>query len=223
MKFIARLLHVANSNPADGFRKEFYSIKRRLLLSRAKHVGRDLQSIPGSKCFSCHGTGWWESYSGMYEDVCNRCYDGWYKRPFWVYLEKYEWHGFKFHVPGERIYEDPSISLKPNIEGYIDHCDYGDRPEIAFVWLCLLTMNFKLAYRWFASESHYFASWHPFFVAKMVVAWIMAMVKKYNRCKCKDCGQLARIKLGVCRRCHGERERDRTRANQVAVDADIPF
>lgn len=132
MKVLAWLLHHANRFSKD---QAFYKVKDRILSKHGKQVGYDIQSLPGKKCFSCHGTGRharWDQY-GIYDpQCCWRCAgNGWFKDPQWVCLSRIEFKGYVFHKPLKREYSVKNpfsgenmgwlVSDRPVIDGYIRH------------------------------------------------------------------------------------------------------
>lgn len=190
---LARLLHYANAEPPREMKPEFYALKKRLLERYADPVGFDVQHIEGKRCWTCGGTGvyvGYHTYSGdEWEDTCNRCWGtGWFKDPVWIVLNKFQWHGFKFHIPGERKYKRPDPDVT-NIRGYVEHTDYGDKSEIAFVWLCLLLGHWRLAWKWFNSGWRRVQWWrrHPFYWIQRCICFARALYRRTsNRCvECK--------------------------------------
>jgi len=121
---IARLLHIANSQPpaSKAKRERFYAMKKRILRWFGTEDGHDLQFIEGKKCWSCEGTG------GLYEPHgCYKCGgDGWWKSPVWILLKRWKFGGYTFHEPMQRFYRKPDTHshAKPIIEGYIEHASY---------------------------------------------------------------------------------------------------
>ena len=202
---VSKLLHIANSEPVN--RDAFYALKKRLLERYGDNIGIDLQHIPGKPCWTCNGSGiyrGWHLYSGdEWEDVCNRCGgSGQYKREFWVVLSKYKFGRFTFHIPGERIYEAPQV-LKTGvdaIEGYIEHAHYGDGPEVAYVWLCLLCREWEML-RWWFAQNHTAIKWwrwHPFFWIRNVLVWWRL---NWKRSDCRQCGKTVRGIYTQCEDC----------------------
>ena len=103
---IAKLLHIANSDPPIVRKKEFYEIKDAILKKHGTFVGHQVQHIKKS-CWSCGGTGIWTGYDNGFKWVecpprkCYRCRDGVYDE-FWVLLELYQFGGYEFHRPVKR-------------------------------------------------------------------------------------------------------------------------
>lgn len=142
------LLHHANRNTSST---HFYAIKQKLLAKYGHSAGYDVQFIQGKKCHTCNGTGVYTGYyfeSGeQWEDCCNRCYGGWYKRPVWNILERVKFGDYIFHQPKERVYKQPEISPQGLIQGYISKppTKHGD---MALTILFLLYDNGYLK-RWY--------------------------------------------------------------------------
>ena len=134
VRFITRLLAQANSNPPDGeYRSLFYNVKTRLLERHGCQIGEDWQHIV-KRCHSCDGLGWWGGHLHHGGEPCYRCKSGIYDE-FWVRLERWKIAGSVFHIPRERVRYEPAVS-KVNIEGLIEHDDFGE-PEEAAMWLFL--------------------------------------------------------------------------------------
>lgn len=137
---LSYLLHCANRSIKDfmfgDYLNEFYYIKDKMLKRYGRAVGYDIQHIRGKKCNSCGGTGQHPKYSFTtgkiydYED-CYRCWNGWYKMPIWVCLERVKFGRYLFHQPLKREEHigNPftknilgwEVSTNPVIEGYIEH------------------------------------------------------------------------------------------------------
>lgn len=129
--FLSTLLHHANrETKAD----QFYKIKDRILSKYGKVVGYDVQFIEGKICHSCNGNGVHKkvSWSGWVYDIqpCFRCWNGWYKQPTWVLLQRIQFHKYIFHKPVKRETggkENPFKEVagwninEEVISGYIDH------------------------------------------------------------------------------------------------------
>lgn len=120
---IARLLHIANTCPPPGKRRErFYAMKQCILRWFATEDGYDLQHIEGKICWSCEGTG------GLYEPHgCWKCGgDGWFKNPKWIVLKRWKFGKYTFHEPKQKLYHKPDTNShdRPIIEGYIEHASY---------------------------------------------------------------------------------------------------
>lgn len=114
--FLSWLLHHANRHHKSEY---FYGVKKQLLSKYGKHIGYDVQHIEGKECWSCGGTGVYHGYYGL--DSCYKCYNGIYKRPEWNILEVLKFGKYTFHQPFKRVYENPKIEKRAEINGYIDH------------------------------------------------------------------------------------------------------
>lgn len=134
-KAIARLLHIANTNPP--IRRSFYRMKDSILKRYGTPDGVDWQHFEGKRCWSCDGTGVWESWYSDYQDDCYKCGgDGWYKLEKWVRLERIKFEKYTFHSPDGCVYEDPGGTP---IKGFIEHRqEYGWHVDEAAAWLALL-------------------------------------------------------------------------------------
>jgi|GEM_PF-4451279 len=151
MRAIAWLLMSANSHPLYPAKDDFYQLKRQLLQAFGEPVGVEIQHI-SKKCWSCNGTGWWR------EGVsCWDCVDGIY-REFWVKLHVWSWHGYEFHLPGDRRphpFFDADRNLLPvTIHGYIKHEVHWASHE-AVLWLMML---FRPQTWWYLSTTPAFVS-----------------------------------------------------------------
>lgn len=157
---IGKLLHIANSYPSAIDKERFYAMKSRILQRWGTPDGRDIQHIEGKQCWTCYGSG---IYVGIYwisgdewQDTCNRCFgSGWFKSPVWVVLERYRIGNFVFHQPTDRLYKAPE-SLEPTnqIEGYIEHRDYGWRKPIWAAIVLGLIFDWKLAWLGLKGEAN---------------------------------------------------------------------
>jgi hypothetical protein len=142
---LAHLLHHANRCSKDH---EFYQIKDRLLQKYGEPAWFDIQHIEGKHCSSCEGTGihYKYDYRGkVYErDACWHCYNGWFKRPMWVMLERRKFGRYTFHKPIDRKYCEenpyriPSMNFKV-IDGYISH--QPAKYSYLALWLLYLVYN----------------------------------------------------------------------------------
>lgn len=168
------LLHHANRNNKSP---EFYAVKNKLLKLHGKHIGYDVQFIEGKKCHTCGGSGiytgyYWES-GERWQDSCNRCYGGWYKRPVWNILERVQFGKYIFHQPKERVYKNPNLSAASTITGYIDHSHskHGDTAHF------ILMLMYEPGYlrRWFKGAGIGWRSpaWHP-------LAWTNNVIHLYK-------------------------------------------
>lgn len=146
-RLLARLLHLANSDPHYYHRAEFYALKERLLRRYGRLTGYAIQSFPGQVCFRCNGSGEdpWDYGDDDQAEPCDRCGgDGWWKRPVWVTLECWDLAGYPFHRPAGRVYERPEILDRPTraareIQGHIEHRRYSYYlSREAFYWLALV-------------------------------------------------------------------------------------
>jgi hypothetical protein len=141
------LLHHANR---EGKNDNFYVIKDRILKAYGKHIGYDVQFIEGKKCHTCGGTGIYRGYSWRYDedfqDLCYRCYNGWYKRPVWNILSRIQYGKHIFHSPYKRAYSKPEINSQI-IDGYIQH----NRSKYGTFALAVLFFLFEKGYikRWY--------------------------------------------------------------------------
>jgi hypothetical protein len=119
------LLHLANSCPPPGLRREFYALKDRLL-ARGNHVGWDWQHIV-DECWDCDGRGW----------GCARCCNTGVWRERWVALERIRLGAYIFHKPWRSTPIKPSAPV--TIEGRIVHASGNGRAaREAGLWLALL-------------------------------------------------------------------------------------
>lgn len=130
-KIIGLFLHIANSSPPLGFRREFYQLKEKLLKKYGASCGYDIQHIRKT-CRTCDGTGVYRH--GGYREHCCRCNNGVYEE-FYVVLQKYHISKYLFHIPGGKIYKP--YYLRTTIEGYIQHNSYGYLSDECFYWLAL--------------------------------------------------------------------------------------
>lgn len=132
---IAWLLMAANTDPPYPYRDEFYQLKRQLLTAHGQVAGSHIQHIL-KPCWTCSGTGFYHTGA-----PCHHCWDGIYSE-FWCKLEVREWHGYRFHLPGERqsdaFRDRQGDPVAIDIEGYVEHTTHPVAGEAAF-WLFLVT------------------------------------------------------------------------------------
>lgn len=132
------LLHHANRLGKDD---AFYRIKRSLLLKYGKADGYDLQYISGRVCFSCDGSGEIRSWYDGEMEMCERCDgSGYYRKPFYVVLNRYRYGKYLFHSPEDRSYnkvpDDDTVARAVNrIYTYITH-----KPAERYAHLCKLLL-----------------------------------------------------------------------------------
>lgn len=149
---------------------EFYKIKNELLSKYGKNVGYDVQFIEGKECHSCDGTGIYVGYRWSaitwgklvtYQERCNRCSDGWYKRPTWNILSRIQFGKYVFHHPFQRLYVKPNEDWGELIIGYIEH----DRSKFSTLAGTILFLIYEKGYlkRYYKEHGHgkYVYWWYP--------------------------------------------------------------
>jgi hypothetical protein len=137
------LLHHANRSTK---RIDFYLLKNRLLKQYGITNGYDVQFIEGKECHACDGSGIYVGYSWHTDEPfscsCNRCYNGWYKRPSWVLLERLRFSNYVFHQPKGKYYSKeelpPVFPATVTVEGYIEH----KRSKYGVFSICILFILF---------------------------------------------------------------------------------
>ena len=168
---IARLLHVANSQPF--MKSEFYELKKAILERRGKSDGYDIQHFGGKICFGCDGTGEWYHPSGDYGDICERCGgSGYWKRPCVVVLDRFKFGRYPFHSIQKVVYDSDEIDYlvelddqyHKKINGFIRHKYYGGwKAENATLWLFLIHRRFRWFWQGVNEPKKRFRWWrHPF-------------------------------------------------------------
>lgn len=117
-RIIGYLTHLANKETKAA---SWYAIKNRIAEKYGEPVGYDVQFLDGKKCYSCNGTGIWRGYYGT--DLCRNCWNGWYKSPVWVVLQRVKIGNYVFHQPLKRVYRPQEIEVPHTvvINGYIEH------------------------------------------------------------------------------------------------------
>lgn len=141
-EIIGRLMWLANS---EGKGQVWYSLKEKLCKKFGKVIGTDVQYLSGKECYSCNGTGKYYKYDwrndGGYYESCYHCYNGWYKRPMIVLLDRISVGRHVFHRPATRHYLERELEqseLPPGaITGYIEH-ERKKNGWIAFIILYIV-------------------------------------------------------------------------------------
>jgi hypothetical protein len=192
---LGRLLHIANTAPAD--RERFYAMKDRILKRFGRCGDLVLQAIPGKDCWTCDGTGLFEHYSGD-KEYCQRCCGtGWFKHPVYVTLEEWTIAKYKFLRPIQRSPRVPTWfqelldsgnETAPSIEGYVTHTFYPHRKIRRATLLLSVVFDRSLFSVELGDE---FRSW------AIVQAW---------RRRCWDCKcHMWWSRAGICSRCTEKR------------------
>lgn len=162
-KILSTLLHYANRTSFDKRIIRFYEVKNKILKKYGKFERYDLQFIEGKKCYSCDGTGIYQSWYNNEKDMCYNCYNGWYKRPFWSLLEVVRFGKYTFHQPKEKLYKKPE-SLEATINGYISHSE----PNYGFLAVFILLFLYDKK------------SMKLYFDTELSNGWRLAWWKLYN-------------------------------------------
>jgi hypothetical protein len=177
---LAFLLHHANLSCRS---EQFYAIKDQLLNKYGAVIGYDIQHIEGKKCFACHGTGTYVGYhwSGdLWEDACDRCYNGWYKRPMWILLSRKKFGRYVFHKPVKREYSvknpfTPSENWG-KIDGYVDH--RYSRYSFLAVLILFLIYNRSAARKYFYEMG---LGWRTYWWYPQNWLYVVAHFARYKR------------------------------------------
>lgn len=184
---LSRLLHIANTEPGWINRKQFYTMKTRLLERYGTADGHDIQHILGKACFRCD-----YHYSGD-KDVCWKCYGtGWFKCPKWVTLKRTRLGRYTFHTPTDVSYKKPEPDTT-RIEGYVTHNHYSSRKVVtAHLILCLL---FERSLFWWAllRWSDHMPGWRR---AKHIFGRCVFCKRRrwrWKKCRCRLCERLAEV------------------------------
>lgn len=132
---LGKVISIVNSDPPQQLRPEFYEIKNRVLQRFGTRVGQDLQHIV-KPCWHCN---WLYCFECEEYDVgCCRCMDTGIYDQFWSRLDVYQIGKFRFHLPVERLREEPGEPV--TITGYIRHQERGPwalRQELC-LWLIVV-------------------------------------------------------------------------------------
>ncbi|MDE2010253.1 MAG: hypothetical protein KGJ09_09290 [Candidatus Omnitrophica bacterium] len=147
-KLLARLLHLANSDPPFN-RREFYNLKDRLLRKYGTFHGHDLQIIT-KECWGERHYFDDDSYDFVQEPCgpqCRRCGGTGIFDQRWVRLERWQWGKYLFHIPAGDTRKKPDSPPESWIKGVIKHQDYGRLSNEACLWLYLLCGEWDLFWR----------------------------------------------------------------------------
>ena len=145
---LGELLHLANSSP-PWWKGEFYSIKDKILFTRARWEGNHIQHIL-KECYPCVGTGKRRIQLRVLGELmdlqsgdCPRCHGTGKFTEFWTVLRFYRLGNRGFHSPmfgrKYRLEDIPALQFTEQIEGYIrhEHPKYYLAAEAAY-WLALI-------------------------------------------------------------------------------------
>ncbi len=169
-------------NQANRYEKNeyYYAVKNKVIKQFGTYVCTDVQHIEGKECYTCGGSGVYVGYNyhgHQFTDGCYHCYNGWYKRPMWVLLEKYQVGNYYFHQPKQKVYENPQIPV--NINGYISH----DTSKYGAYAAFLLYMIYEKGYlkRWYKSAGMgwYIKWYYPKNLPHTIVHFIKYKQKAY--------------------------------------------
>lgn len=195
-RVLAWLCHVANS---DVDRRElFYPLKNQLLVQYGTFEGMDLQEIV-KPCWGDWGTDCGPN--------CRRCGgSGVYSR-FWVYLQRWKWGMYTFHIPVERVYLRPNREV--TITGYVEHRDYGRGSREAELWLYLVTLQFMAFRRAMKGGWYCTPGWWPLCRLQNVCGRISAFISS-RKCWCGRRFITWGSGWQICRSCRNRKSDDRS-------------
>ena len=172
---LAWLCHYANANPCH--RPLFYDLKNRLLRKYAEFRGHDIQEIV-NECWGDKRDDYGELYGCG--PTCRRCGGTGIWDRHWVRLQRWHWGKYVFHIP------DGSTGIKPDsvqIQGRIEHADYGKASREAELWLYLVTLQFKSWWKVLSSSAYVHPGLYPMCRLQKLAMW--ARIKlSWQRCWC---------------------------------------
>lgn len=226
-KPLAKLLALANASRPSVFREDFYALKERLLERYARPGEEQVQHIE-KEC--------WGSYGDDYcrGEGCRSCGGTGIYSEFYVRLRLYEWHGHRFHIPGERSFGGtPPPDWPPvAIEGYIDKSQANRfTSDEARLWLYLLLGEWRHFWRELISHGYCTPPQGPYVMLALQTFVFQVRMGLPKRVRCYRCHRrfwdLARTCHGrPCRSCLRQREKEEA-AWQAAwhqeEEQDIPF
>lgn len=149
-KLIGYLTMVANTYGAKNL---WYPLKQKICDKYGTQAGYDIQYLEGKKCHSCNGTGLYmrHSFRSSYYESCYRCYNGWYKQPRYVLLERRDIGGYIFHKPIKSVLKQSELS-EHDIPSAITITGYIERKEHKYAWIVfpmmLLLLDFSGYQTW---------------------------------------------------------------------------
>jgi hypothetical protein len=163
------LLHLANAERSVG--RDFYECKTFLLRRYGRFDGHDMQEIQkecwgyrddecGPQCRKCGGT-------GIYSQK-------------WIRLERWKLGNYLFHVPNGTTYSRPD---SVQIQGRIEHADYGLKSREAQLWLYLLSGEFLKLLHALRSSCYCYPKWWPMCrFQKLFMTWHLFLA--WRKCWC---------------------------------------
>lgn len=151
-KLLAKLLHLANSNPPCPS-DDFYDLKKKLLQKYGTCQGSLIQQI-NRECYGYYNPNWCD-YEGCIGTDCLKCngsgvFDSTYHR-----LIKWEWCRYSFLIPDEWKWIDRGEKLFPDIVGRVEHKVKSYRmAREAHFWLYLLAGEWGMLRNEFDGSHH---------------------------------------------------------------------
>jgi len=193
---LVRLLHYANSHPPMIGRREFYALKYRLLKRYATQDWYDMQHIV-RECY-----GW--NFLGCDKDKTCKCRGTGIYIEKWIPLRRYEWKGFRFHIPESPLLRRPDSWSREIIEGLVKHANYGKASGEALLWILLICGEFRLFARQMKSTCWCGWTWLPLVNLQKLTFWARCMFER-RTCYCGKRFTAWGSGWCVCRKCRGAR------------------
>ena len=208
---LVRLLHYANASP-PWQRTEFYALKTRLLHTYAKFVGHDIQEIKKE----CWGDKWDDEGGQRYGcgPNCRRCQGTGIFSIRWIRLQKFRWGKYTFHCPDGVSYIKPHLV---QINGLIEHANYGRASDEAALWLWLACGQWKDFCKAMRSSCCCGRYWHPLLNLQRICMKLCMYLRRQKCFYCKKWFTTWATGWQVCKRCRNAQD------IQPAETDDIPF
>ena len=204
---LAWLLHVANSDPGP-FAAKFYDFKKRLLDQFGTFDGHDIQEIT-KQC--------WGDKRNEYGDwngcgpTCKRCGGTGIFDRRWIRLQRWRFGTYLFHIPDG---ETRSYSGTVQIEGRIQHRDYGKGSREAELWLYLVCLQFRAFWQNLSGSCYATPGWWPL-CRLQKLAMPLRQFFRWRRCWCGKRFPTWGTGWQCCKKCRQPRS--------VEFGEDVPF
>lgn len=205
-KLLAKLLHLANSNPPHPS-DDFYHLKKKLLQKYGTCQGGLIQQI-NKECYGYYNPNWGD-YGGCIGTDCLKCDGSGVFETRYYRLIKWDWCGYSFLIPDDWKFVAPEEKLYPDIVGHVEHkvTNYRLAREAHF-WLYLLAGEWDLFRCEMHNGFHVRCGLWPMMNLQRACGklsmWRRDIREYFGKSTCYECGKVYRRKGGhsaYCKDC----------------------
>ena len=228
---LGELLHIANSSPPFGWKREFYELKDYLLRRYGTVQEMDLQHIV-KECYACNGEkriaetvlAFGQPFT-MHTKACWKCAGTGTYEEYWVHLLRYQLGKHQFHIPIKRFYDRESAGWVSGdeIEGYIRHHspDYYLYAEAAY-WLAFL-FDWNLFLRKFGHCGYHSRKFTPMVILATLVFNIRIFPKQVHTRWSWIGRNVQAIRQRYCRHDFSINQYQCSKCHALNPEDDVPF